>query len=87
MKKAWHDKAWAEYEYWQEENRRMVKKINVLLKDIERNGAEDGIGKPERLKGDLSDFYSRRIDGEHRLVYRITEEGFLEIASCKGHYE
>ena len=55
-----------------------VKKINALLKDIERNGAEDGIGKPERLKGDLSDFYSRRIDSEHRLVYRITEDGFLE---------
>ena len=87
MKKIWSDIGWHDYEYWQEENRRIVKKINSLLKDIERNGADDGIGKPERLKGDLSDFYSRRIDDEHRLVYRITDEGFLEIASCKGHYE
>ena len=87
MKKICHDKAWAEYEYWQEENRRMLKKINALLKDIERNGASDGIGKPERLKGELSDFYSRRIDDEHRLVYRITDDGVLEIAACKGHYE
>ena len=62
-------------------------KSSPLLKDIERNGASDGIGKPERLKGELSDFYSRRIDDEHRLVYRITDDGVLEIAACKGHYE
>ena len=65
----------------------MLKKINALLKDIERNGATDGIGKTEQLKGDLSDFYSRRIDAEHRLVYRVTDNNVLEITSCKGYYE
>ena len=87
MKKIWSDIGWRDYEYWQEQDRKVVKKINSLLKDIERNGAEDGIGKPERLKGDLSDSYSRRINEEHRLVYRVTEEGYLEIIACRVHYE
>lgn len=60
-------------------------RINMLLKDIER-GYFDGIGKPEPLKGDLSGFWSRRIDDVNRLVYRITDD-VMEILSCRGHYE
>lgn len=85
MLKAWNDRAWEEYVYWQEEDSKIVKRINALLKDIERNGCLKGIGKPEALKYDLRGWYSRRIDDSNRLVYRI-ENGFLEIYQCKGHY-
>lgn len=85
MKKVWFDEAWKDYLYWQKEDKKMLKKINTLIKDIERNGY-DGIGKPEALKGDLSGFYSRRIDHANRLVYRINDN-ILDIVSCKGHYE
>ena len=66
----WHDTAWADYLYWQTQDKKTLKRINLLIKDIERNGF-DGIGKPEPLKGELSGFWSRRIDDCHRLVYRI----------------
>ena len=85
MKKIWFDEAWEDYTYWQIKDRKMLKRINMLLKDIER-GNFDGIGKPEPLKGDLSGFWSRRIDDVNRLVYRI-RDGVMEIVSCKGHYE
>lgn len=85
MKKIWFDRAWADYLYWQTEDRKILKRINALLKDVER-GNFDGIGKPEPLKGDLSGFWSRRIDDTHRLVYRIRGD-VIEIASCKGHYD
>lgn len=85
MKKIWFDEAWADYIYWQGEDKKTVKRINSLLKDIER-GNYDGIGKPELLKGDLSGFWSRRIDETNRLVYRISGE-IIEILSCKGHYD
>ncbi len=85
MLKAWNDRAWEEYVEWQEEDSKIVKRINALLKDIERNGCLKGIGKPEALKYDLRGWYSRRIDDSNRLVYRI-ENGFLEIYQCKGHY-
>lgn len=85
MIKAWTDEAWEEYVEWQEEDLKIVKRINALLKDIERNGCLKGIGKPEALKYDLRGWYSRRIDDSNRLVYRI-ENGFLEIYQCKGHY-
>ena len=86
MKKVWFEEAWDDYEYWQAQDRKTLKKINSLLKDIERNGALDGTGDPEALKGNLSGLYSRRIDKENRLVYRIAD-GVLDIISCKGHYE
>ena len=70
---------------WQAEDLKIVKRINALLKDIERNGCLKGIGKPEALKYDLRGWYSRRIDDSNRLIYRI-ENGFLEIYQCKGHY-
>ena len=85
MRKIWFDQAWADYLYWQAEDRKILKRINALLKDVER-GNFDGIGKPEPLKGDLSGFWSRRIDDTNRLVYRIRGDA-IEIASCKGHYD
>jgi len=78
-------RAFDEYLYWQLQNKNMLKKINRLLKDIDRNHFE-GLGKPEPLKGDLTGYWSRRIDDTHRLVYRI-ENGHVEVYQCKGHYE
>ena len=85
MKKIWFDEAWQDYIYWQLQDKKTLKRINILLKDIERENF-DGIGKPEPLKGDLSGLWSRRIDDVKRLVYRIRDD-VLEIVSCKGHYE
>jgi len=85
MRKIWFDEAWEDYLYWQTQDKKTLKRINMLLKDIER-GNSDGIGKPEPLKGDMGGFWSRRIDEVNRLVYRITGD-LLEIVSCKGHYE
>lgn len=85
MKKIWFDEAWADYIYWQSQDKKTIKRINVLLRDIER-GNFDGIGKPEPLKGDMSGFWSRRIDDMNRLVYRIRGD-MIEIVSCRGHYE
>ena len=85
MKKIWFDEAWADYLFWQAQDRAMLRRINLLIRDIER-GAFEGLGKPEPLRGDLSGFWSRRIDEEHRLVYRVSGN-VLEILSCRGHYE
>lgn len=85
MNKLWSDRAWEEYLYWQIQDKKTLKKINELVKDIERNGASIGIGKPEPLK--YRKAYSRRIDQVNRLVYDIDENGNLWIISCKGHYE
>ena len=85
MKKIWFDEAWEDYEYWQTQDKKTIKRINMLLKDIER-GSFDGIGKPEPLKGELSGFWSRRIDEENRLVY-VVEEKVIILISCRGHYE
>lgn len=81
----WDFDAWEEYLYWQSENKKVVKRINQLIKDIRRNPF-DGIGKPEPLKGNLTGLWSRRIDEKHRIVYMIENETVL-IFSCKGHYE
>ena len=85
MKKIWFDEAWADYLYWQREDKKILKRINELIKDTERNHFS-GIGKPEPLRNNLSGFWSRRIDDKNRFVYRITNNT-LEILSCKGHYE
>ena len=77
--------SWEDYTSWQSEDKSMIKKINELIKDIQRTPF-DGKGKPESLKYDLSGFWSRRIDREHRLVYRV-EENDLFIYSCKYHYD
>lgn len=85
MHKVWFDEAWDDYLYWQAQDKKTLKRINALMKDIERSGFE-GIGKPEPLKGKLSGFWSRRIDDVNRLVYRI-KDGTIEIVSCRGHYD
>lgn len=84
MKKIWFDEAWEDYLWWQIQDKKILKKINLLLKDIERGG-NDGLGKPEPLKGEFEGFWSRRINSEHRLIYRLVDE-IVEILSCKGHY-
>ena len=84
MIKAFSDLAWEDYCYWQTQYKKTLKRINLLIKDIDRNGNE-GIGKPEPLTGDLSGFWSRRIDDYNRLVYRI-EKDVIKIAQCGSHY-
>jgi toxin YoeB len=85
MKLLWEDRAWDEYLYWQNQDKKTLKKINSLIKDIQRNSF-DGKGKPEPLKENLSGWWSRRIDDENRIVYR-EKDGAIVIASCKGHYD
>ncbi|CRF32569.1 MULTISPECIES: Txe/YoeB family addiction module toxin [Brachyspira] len=86
MNKIFYDKAWEDYLYFQKNDKKILQKINDLIKDIERNGLLIGIGKPERLKGELNGLYSRRINHEHRLVYYI-EDNNLFIVGCKTHYK
>ena len=81
----WTEEAWRDYLYWQGQDRKVLKRINELIKDIERNGNTDGIGKPEPLQYEYSGFYSRRIDSANRLVYVVDEHG-LNIISCRYHY-
>ncbi len=76
--------AWKEYCFWQTQDKKTLRKINELLKDISRNKL-DGIGKVEILKHNLNGFYSRRIDNVNRLVYRVTNKQ-IEIIQCRGHY-
>lgn len=78
------ERAWGRYLHWQETDKAMLRKVNALLKECLRHPFE-GTGKPEPLRGDLAGFWSRRIDREHRLVYRVTGI-WLEIAQCRYHY-
>lgn len=84
MKEVFSDCAWEDYLHWQKNDKKMLKKVNDLLKDIDRNKNE-GIGKPEPLKHALSGFWSRRINEEHRLVYRI-ENDEIQIVQIRHHY-
>ena len=86
MKLIWYDKAWDDYLYWQTQDKRTLKRINELIKNIDRNGALTGIGKPEALKDNLQGLFSRRMDEVNRLVYRISDNGVIEIVMCRGHY-
>ena len=86
MPKIWDDAAWEDYLYWQTQDKKTLKRINQLLQDIERNGHR-GIGKPEPLRHKSQGWWSRRIDEEHRLIYRIEENGLVQIAFCRTHYE
>lgn len=81
----WDLDAWEDYLYWQEEDRKTLKRINQLIKAVSRNPF-NGIGKPEPLKGNLTGLWSRRIDSENRLVYMV-EEAKVLIFACRGHYE
>lgn len=85
MNKIWFDEAWQDYLYWQTQDKKTLKRINNLIKDIDRDPF-NGIGKPEPLKGEFTGFYSRRIDEKNRIVYRI-KDSVVEILSCKGHYD
>ena len=85
MRLLWEENAWEDYCSWQTQDKKTLKRINALLKDIQRNTFE-GIGKPEPLKENHSGWWSRRIDETNRIVYR-EKEGTIIIASCKGHYE
>lgn len=85
MRLLWEESAWDDYCYWQQQDRKTLKRINLLLKDIQRN-FYSGLGKPEPLKENLSGWWSRRIDDSHRIVYR-EKDGAIIIASCRGHYE
>ena len=81
---AWTDAAWDDYLYWQEQDKKTLKRINKLLTEIKRSPFE-GIGKPEALKETLSGFWSRRIDESHRLVYAV-DDIRITIISCRYHY-
>ena len=84
MHKIWHDNAWEDYVYWQGQDKRTLKKINNLLKDIDRNGYSC-TGRPEALSGDLAGYWSVKIDEKNRIVFRIVD-GNLEIMQCGSHY-
>ena len=77
--------AWEDYQYWQGQDRKTLKRINLLINASIRDPFE-GIGKPEPLLGSLSGFWSRRIDDKHRLVYAVTDADFTVLA-CRGHYD
>lgn len=84
MKLTWTDLAWESYLYWQTYDKAMLKKINALIKDVQRTPFQ-GIGKPEPLKFDLAGKWSRRINGEHRLVYEVKDNELI-IFQCQYHY-
>ena len=84
MKKLWLDEAWEEYLYWQTQDKKTLRRINLLLKDIDRNGY-DCTEKPEALSGNLSGYWSVRIDSKNRIVFRINN-GNIEIIQCGSHY-
>ena len=85
MKLLWEDRAWSDYLYWQTQDKKTLKRINALIKDILRSPYQ-GIGKPEPLRENLSGWWSRRIDDTHRIVYK-EQDGNIIIASCFGHYD
>ena len=80
------DTGWSQYTEWQGQDKKTIKRINQLLKSIDRDGAMQGIGKPELLKHNKSGLYSRRIDEANRLVYEMSGNQII-VKSCKGHYE
>lgn len=83
-KLAWTDKAWADYIYWQGQDKKTLKRINKLIAAVLQEPFE-GMGKPEALKENLTGFWSRRIDETHRLVYEVTDE-YLTVVACRYHY-
>jgi toxin YoeB len=88
MKTVWTEDAWEDYLFWQNSDRKVLQSINDLIRDIKRDPFR-GLGKPEPLKHALKGWWSRRITGEHRLVYRMTGQGEtqqIEIVQCRFHY-
>jgi toxin YoeB len=82
---AWSTAAWADYEYWQGQDRKTLKRINLLIKDVLRDPFT-GIGKPEPLRENMAGFWSRRIDDTHRLVYAVEAKDIV-IVACRYHYD
>lgn len=85
MKLLWYERAWEDYMYWQTQDKKTLKRINMLIKDVQRNPFE-GIGKPEPMKENLNGYWSRRIDGTNRLVYCVKDDNII-ISACRGHYD
>ena len=85
MSKIWADRAWEDYLYWQDEDKKTLRKLNKLIKDIERD-PYGGIGKPEPLQYEWQGYWSRHIDEKNRIIYRVVN-GHLEIAQCRAHYD
>ncbi len=85
MRLVWSLTSWEDYLYWQKVDKKILKRINILIKNCLRT-PQEGIGKPEALKGDLQGYWSRRITSEHRLVYKF-EKDQLMIAACRYHYK
>ena len=80
------DKGWEDYQYWAKGDKKIFKRINTLLEDIKRNpNGANGLGKPERLKGNYKGYLSRRITSEHRLVYKMIDD-LVVVAQCRFHY-
>ncbi len=84
MRLVWDPHAWEDYVWWRTQDRKVLKRINALIRDVLRHGNE-GIGKPEPLKYDFAGYWSRRITDEHRLVYKVVEDE-VRIAACRYHY-
>jgi toxin YoeB len=85
MKFVFTELSWEDYLFWQKNDKHKLKRINELLKDIVRSPYE-GIGKPEQVRFNYAGFWSRRIDGEHRLIYRVVDDE-IQIAKCRFHYD
>jgi toxin YoeB len=85
VKLVWDESTWDDYVWWQQQGRKVLKRINTLIADIQRNGNE-GIGKPEPLKHGLQGYWSRRITDEHRLLYKVIDDE-IRIATWRYHYE
>lgn len=85
MRLLWEDRAWEDYLYWQTQDKKTLKRINVLINEIKRTPFE-GIGKPEPLRGMLSGYWSRRIDDVNRIVY-FEKNSIIYVVSCRGHYD
>lgn len=84
MKFVWDQSSWDDYVWWQNQDRKVLRRINTLLQDIARNGNE-GMGKPEPLKHGFQGYWSRRITEEHRLIHKVVD-GEVRIAACRYHY-
>lgn len=85
MKVVFSSQGWDDYLWWQQQDRKLLKRINQLIRDVERNG-NDGLGKPEPLKHGFQGYWSRRINAEHRLIYKVVDNE-VRIAACRYHYE
>lgn len=83
---SFHPQAWEDYLYWQQTDRAMLRRVNALIRDIQREPFS-GIGKPESLRFNFAGYWSRRIDDEHRIVYRIVADEEIVIAQLRRHYE